>query len=157
MVMLDARCKGVEVPDYLSGVQDLKLVLSYKFRHPLYIDEEKIFATLLFNRVPVDCVLPLNAIWGAFPVDKVGGGLWLDSTPVEIREKLPSSLSAGVSEDSTRASEQKEYKGIQIIQGGRKTRRSNFDKKQRPEYLRLVQGGSESQQKNSLTPSSGSW
>lgn len=145
MVVLDARCKNVEVPDYLSGTCDLRLVLSYKFRHPINIDDEKIFTTLLFNKVPVDCVLPFDAIWGVFPVDKVGGGLWLDSIPAPIRETLPSSLFADTPsgeippEGATVLSLEKHPK-LQIIQGGRKTPRSGFRRKPRSDYLRLVQG-----------------
>ncbi len=67
MVTIDARMRGVVVPDHLAADPQLRLNLSYRFGLPMQIDDSCIEATLTFGGVPFPCRLPWNSIYVMVP------------------------------------------------------------------------------------------
>jgi stringent starvation protein B len=67
MVTVDARMRGVVVPDHLVADPQLRLNLSYRFGLPMQLDDAGIRATLTFGGVPFPCRLPWESIYVVVP------------------------------------------------------------------------------------------
>lgn len=85
MMHMDARHPDIEVPEYLKGDPNLCLNLSYRFGIPdLEITDTEITATLSFQKVPFQCTLPMDAIWGISQPPEPGMQLFFDALPPEL-------------------------------------------------------------------------
>lgn len=64
MLFIDARQKGIQVPSHLIGNPQLPLNLDYSFQIPDFrILEDRVEATLSFNRQNFFCVIPMPCIY----------------------------------------------------------------------------------------------
>ena len=116
MVHLDARLPGVVVPEYLAGQPDLGLVLSHRFRHPIFLEDDAIYAALVFSGVPSECVIPYEAIWGAHDVASGKGPLWMNRVPAEIAGALTAAPDVPAGESANRNGQPK-HPHLALIQG----------------------------------------
>jgi hypothetical protein len=86
-VVLDARVPGVTVPAACKANYQLVLRLDYMFQIPdLRIEEDRLVATLSFNRKPHHCVVPFDAVWSIRTVDSQEDEaiFYVESMPSEI-------------------------------------------------------------------------
>lgn len=81
---VDARRKGVRVPDQFGDDSMLILNVSWRYANTdMVINERGVAATLRFNQVPFRCVLPWPAVFAMIPVE--GEPLvWPLDVPVEF-------------------------------------------------------------------------
>jgi stringent starvation protein B len=63
MATVDARMRGVVVPDHLMGDPQLRLNLSYRFGLTMELTEGGVHATLTFGGVPFPCIMPWESIY----------------------------------------------------------------------------------------------
>lgn len=89
-VHLDARKRGVELPERLRGSSNVRLDYGYGLVPPipdLRVDEDGIRATLSFNRVPYATFVPWDAIF--LIADFAGrGAVWREDLPPELTADL---------------------------------------------------------------------
>ncbi len=84
MVCLDSRHPQVDVPATHKNNSSLNLVFNLNFRHPMKVTAEGIFATLVFNGKPYECVLPFNAMWAIHDSNMKNGQVWEESIPRDV-------------------------------------------------------------------------
>lgn len=90
-VVLDARVPGVTVPAACCSNYQLVLRLDYMFQIPdMRIEENRLVATLSFNRKPHRCVIPFEAIWSIRTVDSQEDEaiFYVEAMPPEIITKF---------------------------------------------------------------------
>ncbi|GAB0055713.1 hypothetical protein SIID45300_00008 [Candidatus Magnetaquicoccaceae bacterium FCR-1] len=85
MLCLDATWPGVAVPRRFASDTGLRLILNRTMPQPIHIGPEGIESELRFGGIPHYCVVPYDALWGAFNPDSRHGMFWADSMPEEIR------------------------------------------------------------------------
>lgn len=66
-VVVDARRDDVILPDFLKGDPALRLVLNCRMPHPIHFFPNRIESQFSFSGVLSQCVIPLAAIWSAYP------------------------------------------------------------------------------------------
>lgn len=92
---LDARKTGVDLPDHLKGNPSVTLKLSYWFKGPLKIEDDKVVTELLFGETYHNCNIPLSAIWG-LTSEKGERLLFPSSIPDELLAELsPTAQASG--------------------------------------------------------------
>ena len=84
MVCLDSRHPEVDVPANEKNNSSLNLVFNLKFRHPIEITDEGIFATLAFSGRPYKCTLPFDAVWAIYDPNMKNGQVWEESIPKDM-------------------------------------------------------------------------
>ncbi|MEO5346371.1 MAG: ClpXP protease specificity-enhancing factor SspB [Magnetococcus sp. YQC-9] len=87
MLCLDATWPGVAVPRRFASDSGLRLILNRTMPQPIHIGPEAIESELRFGGIPHYCVVPYDALWGAFNPDTRHGMFWSDSMPEEIRAR----------------------------------------------------------------------
>jgi len=89
-IHLDARKKGVQVPDNFLHNGHLMLNFNYKFQEcDLDVRDSEVRATLSFNDSKFPCTIPLDAIFGvgSFPNRAAQEiQLYIDSVPWDLEE-----------------------------------------------------------------------
>ncbi|MEO5366898.1 MAG: ClpXP protease specificity-enhancing factor SspB [Magnetococcus sp. WYHC-3] len=100
MLCLDATRKGVEVPRRFRTDPGLRLILNVRMPQPIDINERAIESELRFGGIPHYCVVPYEALWGAFNPDNGHGSLWPEAMPEAVRKSYETTLA---SETSTQA------------------------------------------------------
>ena len=90
LIQLDPRADGVVVPPDLSGQPLLVLRIGLDMPVPipdLDITDQRVQATLSFNREPYHVNVPWHAVFGM--VSEAGQGLlWTGDVPVEVMEQM---------------------------------------------------------------------
>lgn len=86
MLCLDATHHGVAVPRRFAMDRGLRLVLSSRMPQPIEIGLTTIESELRFGGIPHYCIIPYDALWGAFNPDSGHGMFWPASMPPDIRE-----------------------------------------------------------------------
>ena len=90
MVHLDARRKGVLVPEQFHEDAHLRLNLSYRYSIPdLDIDDARVQATLSFGGVPFRCIMPWDCIFGITSQATGDGQIWPEDLPTGVIQPLP--------------------------------------------------------------------
>lgn len=88
LLVVDTRCEGVDVPEYLHGVPNLQLSFSPRFdARDLTLGDESISQTLTFNGNPYHVSVPYSAIM-AYKLGNGDVGLFLESLPKELMDLL---------------------------------------------------------------------
>jgi len=88
MVHLDARARGVRVPDAHSTNPAMALNLSYRFQIPDFrVDDKGVFASLSFNQVPHSCTIPWDALYAMRSHVDDTMHVWVEDIPAEIVER----------------------------------------------------------------------
>lgn len=98
LIHLDPRVSDVEVPPDLRDQAQLVLkvgLFGQAIPIPdLRVDDNGIFGTLSFNKIPYTCNVPWSAIFGL--VDDNGkGAVWVNDMPEEIAEQMFSATDGG--------------------------------------------------------------
>lgn len=94
MIHLDARRRGVVVPQHLTGESHLRLNLSYRFDPPdLSVGEWGVRCTLSFSRTRFRVAVPWNALFAI--TSHVSKEFWLypDDMPPELIQQAISHAS----------------------------------------------------------------
>ncbi|OSM06150.1 ClpXP protease specificity-enhancing factor SspB [Magnetofaba australis] len=86
MLCLDATRAGVETPSRFHNDPGLRLVLNRNMPQPIHIGPDGVESELRFGGIPHYCIIPYDALWGAFNPDTGHGMLWPESMPDEIRQ-----------------------------------------------------------------------
>ncbi|MBF0159312.1 MAG: hypothetical protein HQL58_07280 [Magnetococcales bacterium] len=89
MLCLDATCSGVAVPRRFASDQGLRLILNIQMPQPIHIGANAIESELRFGGIPHYCIIPYQALWGAYNPDTGHGMLWRDSMPEEVLRQHP--------------------------------------------------------------------
>ena len=88
MVHLDARTEGVHVPSDHTDNPAMALNLSYRFQIPDFrVDDDGVFASLSFNRVPHSCAIPWKALYAMRSHVDDTMHVWVEDIPAEIVER----------------------------------------------------------------------
>ncbi|MBF0154459.1 MAG: hypothetical protein HQL64_12025 [Magnetococcales bacterium] len=85
MLCVDATCKGVEVPRRFASDTGLRLVLNAKMPQSIEIGPKAVESELRFGGIPHYCIIPYEALWGAFNPDSGQGMLWSEAMPEAVR------------------------------------------------------------------------
>ncbi|MBF0628992.1 MAG: hypothetical protein HQL91_12315 [Magnetococcales bacterium] len=85
MLCLDATRAGVAVPRRFASDNGLRLILNRNMPQLIDIGARTIESELRFGGIPHYCVIPYEALWGAFNPDSKHGMFWADAMPEEIR------------------------------------------------------------------------
>jgi stringent starvation protein B len=89
MLHLDARRKGVHVPDQHADDHHLRLNLSYRYGIPdLRVNDDDVVATLSFHGRGFQCVVPWSAIFGITSQSTGEGQVWPEDLPSEVMNTL---------------------------------------------------------------------
>lgn len=83
-VLIDSRIDGVTVPPHLMGDLQLRLNLSRRFGLPLTLADEGVEATLTFQKVPHDCIIPWKAIYAIVSYVTGEPFLFAEDVPLEV-------------------------------------------------------------------------
>ncbi|MBF0425300.1 MAG: hypothetical protein HQL66_05735 [Magnetococcales bacterium] len=86
MLCVDATCKGVEVPRRFASDTELRLILNVKMPQPIEIGPRTVESELRFGGIPHYCIIPYEALWGAFNPDSGQGMLWPEAMPEMVRK-----------------------------------------------------------------------
>ncbi|MBF0178279.1 MAG: hypothetical protein HQL63_15750 [Magnetococcales bacterium] len=86
MLCVDATCKGVEVPRRFASDTELRLILNVKMPQSIEIGQKSLESELRFGGIPHYCIIPYEALWGAFNPDSGQGMLWPEAMPEAIRK-----------------------------------------------------------------------
>ncbi|MBF0135768.1 MAG: ClpXP protease specificity-enhancing factor SspB [Magnetococcus sp. DMHC-1] len=86
MLCVDATCKGVEVPRRFASDTGLRLVLNTKMPQSIEIGLRTVESELRFGGIPHYCIIPYEALWGAFNPDSGQGMLWPEAMPEQLRK-----------------------------------------------------------------------
>jgi stringent starvation protein B len=84
MLCLDATYSGVDVPSRFKNDINLMLILNSKMPNPIHIGKSDVQSELRFGGVPHFCLIPYDAIWGAFNPDSNHGMMWQESMPDDV-------------------------------------------------------------------------
>jgi len=85
-IFLDPRREGVIVPKWFANQAELVLRVGYTLNPPipnLTVSDEAVSCTLSFNRSPVWCKMPWNAIFAVVSDVDGRGVVWPEDVPVE--------------------------------------------------------------------------
>lgn len=86
-IHFDGESTEVDIPESLRGSTNVTLKLSHYFSGALALEEERVFAELLFPEGPYTCSVPYSAIWGITPRDEQTI-VWTDKVPAEVLKGL---------------------------------------------------------------------
>lgn len=92
MIHLDPRRDGVLAPSDVCEGPVLRLKLSWRYAHPLHIDDEGVVQTLTFPSGSFRCAVPWDAIFAMGPADSPPSWVWPSALPREMRELLASAV-----------------------------------------------------------------
>nr|CRH07542.1 putative stringent starvation protein B (sspB) [Candidatus Magnetococcus massalia] len=86
MLCIDATQESVEVPRRFADDNGLRLVLNRQMPQPIHVGSDKVESELRFGGIPHYCIIPYEALWGAFNPDTGHGMLWPESMPNDVRQ-----------------------------------------------------------------------
>lgn len=155
MLCLNAASPGVEVPRRFAGEEGLQLILNRSMPNPIDIGDQAIESELRFGGVPHYCIMPYEAIWGAYNPDTGHGMYWPEAMTLAVRRNFesvqmsnpetPDAAASGLDLDAGPPPEQPFSDALQfkVIQGGSRMPRKQADKAppQDKPHLRLVDDG----------------
>ncbi|MBF0623284.1 MAG: hypothetical protein HQL82_00570 [Magnetococcales bacterium] len=95
MLCLDATCKGVDVPRRFASDTGLRLILNKKMPQSIEIGPRVVESELRFGGIPHYCIIPYEAVWGAFNPDSGKGRLWPEAMPESILKSYDANQRAG--------------------------------------------------------------
>ena len=94
MVCLDARFPAVDVPGTHKDNSALSLVFNLNFRRPFNVQEDGIYATLVFGGRSHKCVIPFEAVWAMHDPESKKGQVWEESFPKDLQLKAGANAEA---------------------------------------------------------------
>lgn len=128
-IHLDPRVENVTVPHWLTQQSHLVLQVGWQMPIPipdLRVDDEGIFGTLSFSRVPYGCNLPWAAVF-ALVGEEGKGMVWDESMPAEIAHEVQEA------KKKKTATSGAPFQGIKPVLSVQKQ-----PKKKLPPYLRVI-------------------
>lgn len=88
MIHIDPRRDGVLVPADLCTGPVLRLKLSWRYSHPLHLDEQGVVQTLSFPSGSFRCAVPWESVFAMGPADAQPSWVWPSDLPGEMRDLL---------------------------------------------------------------------
>lgn len=85
MLCLDATRPGVDVPRRFLHDSGLRLILNRSMPQPIHFGPQAIESELRFGGIPHYCIIPYDALWGAFNPDSGHGMFWKEAMPESVR------------------------------------------------------------------------
>ncbi|MGI6681487.1 MAG: hypothetical protein ACOX3T_08445 [Bdellovibrionota bacterium] len=88
LIFLNTSNKKLEIPDYLKDAPSTTLQISLLFQGNMFLLDEGIKVSLIFESDYEECFIPWSAIWGAKGEEDSNTNLWLESMPKEIKDTI---------------------------------------------------------------------
>ncbi|MDQ6960999.1 MAG: ClpXP protease specificity-enhancing factor SspB [Mariprofundaceae bacterium] len=103
-IVVNASRDDVILPDFLKGDPALRLVLNCRMPQPIHFFHDRIESQFSFSGVLSLCVIPLSAIWAAYPpeLSMEDGLMWESDIPDVILSTLQQMESEASSEEDER-------------------------------------------------------
>ena len=135
LIHFDARKPGIELPEHLLNNPTVTLKLSYEFQGGMEVNEERIWASLLFSGKYKDCFVPINSIWGATSCSGANT-IWPEDAPPEVMMQVIETLAnRGVAEPQKIDAVLQE---ASTLPKAKKTSPAKRPKSSRPNHLRRI-------------------
>jgi len=110
-LVVDATRDDVQVPANLKGDPTLCLLLSVRMPQIIEITKNGVKSTFSFSGNPFACVIPIDAIWAAYPpkMSLDQGVIWQDDIPPAVQQVMQSMMpKSDLKEEEGRATSEEE-------------------------------------------------